>query len=142
MKEKLFIYSRVSSSIQEEGSSIRTQQEIGIELAKKLEMDYEIPDVVAIGVYTAGDITSTQGAPLLAGRFALGAGNSDMVVNKSNAKNFTCNLVVVCGSEASDYLSSIESFKFSKSVIFMQGPDHYFETDWSRSLKFIKMLEK
>ena len=41
MKEKLYIYSRVSSSIQEEGSSIRTQQEIGIELAKKLDMDYQ-----------------------------------------------------------------------------------------------------
>ena len=49
-----------------------------------VEMDYEIPDVVAIGVYTAGDITSTQGAPLLAGRFALGAGNSDMVVNNQD----------------------------------------------------------
>jgi glycosyltransferase involved in cell wall biosynthesis len=67
---------------------------------------------------------------------------SEIMVNRFDAKNFTCNLVVVCGSEASDYLSSIESFKSSKSVIFMQGPDHYFETDWSRSLKFIKMLEK
>ena len=67
---------------------------------------------------------------------------SEIMVNRFDAKNFTCNLVVVCGSEASDYLFSIESFKFSKSVIFMQGPDHYFETDWSRSLKFIKMLEK
>jgi glycosyltransferase involved in cell wall biosynthesis len=67
---------------------------------------------------------------------------SEIMVNRLDAKNFTCNLVVVCGSEASDYLSSIESFKFSKSVIFMQGPDHYFESDWSRSLKFIKMLEK
>ena len=42
MKEKLFIYSRVSSSVQEEGTSIHTQQDIGIELAKKLDMDYEI----------------------------------------------------------------------------------------------------
>jgi glycosyltransferase involved in cell wall biosynthesis len=67
---------------------------------------------------------------------------SEIMVNRFDAKNYTCNLVVVCGSEASDYLSSIENFKFSKSVIFMQGPDHYFETDWSRSLKFIKMLEK
>jgi glycosyltransferase involved in cell wall biosynthesis len=64
------------------------------------------------------------------------------MVNKSDAKNFTCNLVVVCGSEASDYLSTIESFRFSKSVMFMQGPDHYFESDWSRSLKFMNMLEK
>ena len=67
---------------------------------------------------------------------------SDIMVNKSDAKNFTCNIVVVCGSEASHYLSSIESFKFSKSVIFMQGPDHYFESDWSRALKFMNMLEK
>lgn len=67
---------------------------------------------------------------------------SEIMVNKSDAKNFTCNAVVVCGSEASHYLSSSESFKFSKSVIFMQGPDHYFESDWSRSLKFINMLEK
>ena len=67
---------------------------------------------------------------------------SEMVVNKSDAKNLACNLVVVCGSEASEYLTSIESFKFSKSVLFMQGPDHYFESDWSRSLKFINMLEK
>jgi glycosyltransferase involved in cell wall biosynthesis len=67
---------------------------------------------------------------------------SDIMVNKSDAKNFICNVVVVCGSEASDFISSIESFKFSKSVIFMQGPDHYFESDWSRSLKFMNMLEK
>ena len=67
---------------------------------------------------------------------------SEIMVNKSDAKNFTCNTVVVCGSEASYYLSSIESFKFSKSVIFMQGPDHYFESDWSRALKFMNMLEK
>jgi len=67
---------------------------------------------------------------------------SEIMVNKSDAKNFTCNTVVVCGSEASHYLSSLESFRFSKSVVFMQGPDHYFESDWSRSLKFINMLEK
>lgn len=68
--------------------------------------------------------------------------DSEMVINKSDAKNLACNLVIVCGSEASAYLTSIESIKFSKSVIFMQGPDHYFESDWSRSLKFINMIEK
>ena len=66
---------------------------------------------------------------------------SNIMVYKSDAKNFTCNLVVVCGSEASNFLSSIESFKFSKSVTFMQGPDHYFESDWNRSLKFMNMLK-
>jgi DNA invertase Pin-like site-specific DNA recombinase len=35
MKEILHIYTRVSTSIQEEGTSLKTQKETGIELAKK-----------------------------------------------------------------------------------------------------------
>jgi site-specific DNA recombinase len=42
MKEILHIYTRVSTSIQEEGTSLKTQKETGIELAKKLNMDYLI----------------------------------------------------------------------------------------------------
>jgi DNA invertase Pin-like site-specific DNA recombinase len=42
MKDLLHIYTRVSSSIQAEGTSLKTQREIGIKLAKQLGMDYEI----------------------------------------------------------------------------------------------------
>jgi hypothetical protein len=42
MKEILHIYIRVSSSIQEEGTSLTTQGNIGIELSEKLGMDYQI----------------------------------------------------------------------------------------------------
>jgi len=43
MKETLHIYTRVSTSIQqEEGTSLTTQKEIGIELSKKLDMDYKV----------------------------------------------------------------------------------------------------
>jgi DNA invertase Pin-like site-specific DNA recombinase len=43
MKEKLFIYSRVSSQIQvDEGTSIQFQTSIGIKLAEQIGMDYEI----------------------------------------------------------------------------------------------------
>ena len=42
MKEVLHIYTRVSTSIQEEGTSLTTQKQIGIELSKKLGMSYEI----------------------------------------------------------------------------------------------------
>jgi len=42
MKEVLHIYCRVSSLVQVEGTSLNTQQEIGIKLAKQLEMDYVI----------------------------------------------------------------------------------------------------
>lgn len=34
-----------------------------------IEMDYSIPEVVALGIYTDGDINSTNGAPLLAGKY-------------------------------------------------------------------------
>ncbi|MBX9853310.1 MAG: recombinase family protein [Cytophagaceae bacterium] len=42
MKATLHLYLRVSSSIQVEGTSLKTQKEIGIALAKKLGMSYEI----------------------------------------------------------------------------------------------------
>ena len=45
MKDCLHIYTRVSTSIQEdEGTSLKTQKEIGIELSKKLGMTYQIHD--------------------------------------------------------------------------------------------------
>ena len=43
MKEILHIYTRVSSSIQEsEGTSLKTQKEIGIELSERLGMNYQV----------------------------------------------------------------------------------------------------
>ncbi len=42
MKPILHIYTRVSSSIQVEGTSLKTQKEIGIALAKRLNMSYEV----------------------------------------------------------------------------------------------------
>jgi DNA invertase Pin-like site-specific DNA recombinase len=42
MKEVLHIYTRVSSLIQVEGTSLKTQKEIGMKLADQLNMDFEI----------------------------------------------------------------------------------------------------
>ncbi len=42
MKEVLHIYTRVSSLIQVEGTSLKTQKEIGIKLADQLNMDFEV----------------------------------------------------------------------------------------------------
>jgi hypothetical protein len=46
MKDTLHIYTRVSSTIQEEeeeeGTSLKTQKEIGIELSNKLGMKYQV----------------------------------------------------------------------------------------------------
>ena len=42
MKEILHIYTRVSSAIQEEGTSLETQKELGIKKSKELGMKYQI----------------------------------------------------------------------------------------------------
>jgi DNA invertase Pin-like site-specific DNA recombinase len=42
MRETLHIYTRVSSAVQAEGTSLHTQKEIGISLAHRLDMDYEV----------------------------------------------------------------------------------------------------
>ena len=42
MKETLHIYTRVSSAVQEEGTSLETQKELGIKKSKELGMKYQI----------------------------------------------------------------------------------------------------
>lgn len=42
MKEILHIYTRVSSAVQEEGTSLETQKELGIRKSKELGMDFQI----------------------------------------------------------------------------------------------------
>ena len=42
MKERLHIYTRVSTSTQVDGTSLEVQKDNGIELSKKLGMDYKI----------------------------------------------------------------------------------------------------
>ena len=42
MKEILHIYTRVSSAVQEEGTSLETQKDLGIRKSKELGMDFQI----------------------------------------------------------------------------------------------------
>jgi len=42
MKDILHIYTRVSSAVQEEGTSLETQKELGIKKSKELGMKYQI----------------------------------------------------------------------------------------------------
>lgn len=44
MKEVLHIYTRVSSIVQEEGTSLETQKELGIIKSKELGMKYQVWD--------------------------------------------------------------------------------------------------
>ena len=42
MKEILHMYNRLSSSVQEEGTSLEIQKDLGIRKSKELSMDYKI----------------------------------------------------------------------------------------------------
>ena len=44
MKHILHIYTRVSSAVQEEGTSLETQKELGIKKSKELGMKYQISE--------------------------------------------------------------------------------------------------
>ena len=67
---------------------------------------------------------------------------TDFLINRLSVKKIECEVVVVCGTEASDYLKTNEDFKYKKCVIFMQGPDHYFDSNWIRSSNFLHMLQE
>jgi glycosyltransferase involved in cell wall biosynthesis len=66
----------------------------------------------------------------------------DFLINKLIVDKIECSVVVVCGTEASYYLSKKVNLSYKKSVIFMQGPDHYFESDWIRSSSFLRTLQE
>jgi glycosyltransferase involved in cell wall biosynthesis len=68
--------------------------------------------------------------------------SSETIIHKSKAKNLVSNIVVACGSEATSYLSSSESFVFDKKVTFFQGSDQYFDSSWNRAAKFIDFISE
>jgi glycosyltransferase involved in cell wall biosynthesis len=68
--------------------------------------------------------------------------SSETMIHKSKAKNLITNAVVACGSEATAYLSSSESFVFDKKVAFIQGSDQYFDSTWDRAAKYIDFISE
>jgi hypothetical protein len=66
--------------------------------------------------------------------------SSESMVHKSKAKNLLSNIVVACGSEATSYLSSSDSFVFNKKVAFIQGSDQYFDSSWTRAAKYLDFI--
>lgn len=66
--------------------------------------------------------------------------SSETMIHKSKVKNLSGNLVVACGSEATSYLSSSESFVFDKKVVFIQGSDQYFDSSWNQAAKYIDFI--
>ena len=68
--------------------------------------------------------------------------SSNFIISKLTVNKIECDVVVVCGTEASNYLETHKDFKYQKCVVFMQGPDHYFDTNWIRSSTFLQTLKE
>ena len=56
-------------------------------VSAQMDMEYSVPDVIALGIYQGGDITTTQGAPLLAGRYSAGFNSHMSLTNVTDILN-------------------------------------------------------
>ena len=74
-------------------------------------------ETIALGIYTNGDITSVQGSGLLSGRFNLGDGNSNLVLNNLND---VLNDIVKSGNEI-DALTNSQILKVNGVVYSSVG---------------------
>ncbi len=63
-------------------------------------------------------------------------------INRDQLENAHFRLIVVCGSEAANFVKH-EKMTFGKKIIlFMQGPDHYFEMNWVSASRFTNLISK
>jgi len=67
---------------------------------------------------------------------------SEISINVTELQNANYKAVVVCGSEASNFIDLKEIALNKKIILFMQGPDHYFEMNWEIASNFIGLISK
>ena len=63
-------------------------------------------------------------------------------IDVNQMQNAKYNAVVVCGSEAANFLSQNKIGLNKKIILFMQGPDHYFEKKWEVASLFTDLISK
>ena len=68
--------------------------------------------------------------------------SNQISINRDQLENAHFKLIVVCGSEAANFVKH-EKMAFGKKIIlFMQGPDHYFEMNWVSASRFTNLISK
>ena len=68
--------------------------------------------------------------------------SNQISINRDQLENAHFKLIVVCGSEAANFVKH-EKMTFGKKIIlFMQGPDHYFEMNWVSASRFTNLISK
>jgi glycosyltransferase involved in cell wall biosynthesis len=68
--------------------------------------------------------------------------SNQISINRDQLENANFKLIVVCGSEAANFVDQ-EKMTFGRRIIlFMQGPDHYFEMNWASASRFTNLISK
>lgn len=56
-------------------------------VSAEVQLEMEMPDIIAMAIYQGGDVNTTQGAPLLAGRYAAGLNSNLSLTNVADILN-------------------------------------------------------
>lgn len=65
---------------------------------------------------------------------------SDINIDRYKINETNFDLIVICGSEAANYTVSNKLNLGKKSVMLLQGPDFYFDSEWNNSKNFIDLI--
>ena len=68
--------------------------------------------------------------------------SSQISLNSNQLKKANYSSIVVCGSEAANFVEQENISLNKKIILFMQGPDHYFEMDWVSASRFTDLISK
>ena len=68
--------------------------------------------------------------------------SNQISINRDQLENAHFKLIVVCGSEAANFVKHEKMTFGKKIVLFMQGPDHYFEMNWVSASRFTNLISK
>jgi glycosyltransferase involved in cell wall biosynthesis len=68
--------------------------------------------------------------------------SNQISINRDQLENANFKLIVVCGSEAANFVDQEKMTFGRRIVLFMQGPDQYFEMNWVSASRFTDLISK
>jgi glycosyltransferase involved in cell wall biosynthesis len=68
--------------------------------------------------------------------------SNQISINRDQLENANFKLIVVCGSEAANFVDQEKMTLGRRIVLFMQGPDQYFEMNWVSASRFTDLISK
>ena len=68
--------------------------------------------------------------------------SNQISLNRNQLEKASFKIIVVCGSEAANFVEQEKMTFGRKIILFMQGPDHYFEMNWASASSFTDLISK